>query len=265
MRQRTLKPGFFTNEDLCAMEPMARLLFAGLLLIADRAGRFEDRPARIRATIFPYDTGVDTEKILSEIESRGFIRRYIVDGVRYGVIPKFEQHQHPHPKEPASVIPPPGKSNGESMKGNCETLSRPSFPSVPSGSSVPSESGSTDLATYVEPPIALPPGAGAYEVIDEANAYYAMKRGGPSRFIHELAPASREYSREVFLSGWRRFVDSKAGKPACAPSDFAANVKFWCEPFDGPILSENNRKAFTAIEQGVAAVFDRPSRAKEIR
>ena len=136
MRQRTLKPGFFKNEDLCAMPLLERLLFAGLLLVADRAGRFEDRPARIRAEVFPYEPAVDMESALAALESHGFIRRYTVSNVRYGLIPKFVEHQHPHPKEPASVIPPPGKSNGEDVKGNGEVLSRRAFPSVPS---VPSD------------------------------------------------------------------------------------------------------------------------------
>ena len=37
----------------CSMS--ARLLFVGLWTIADRNGRLEDRPKRIRAELFPYD------------------------------------------------------------------------------------------------------------------------------------------------------------------------------------------------------------------
>ena len=42
-RARLLKPGFFTNEDLCELPAFGRLLFAGLWTIADREGRLEDR------------------------------------------------------------------------------------------------------------------------------------------------------------------------------------------------------------------------------
>lgn len=142
MRQRTLKPGFFKNEDLSSMPPLERLLFAGLLLVADRAGRFEDRPARIRAEVLPYEEGIDADAMIEHLAQCGFVVRYEVDGKRYGMIPTFDLHQHPHPKEPASVIPPPVKGNGETMKGRGETLSgnerdmpRRAGSSFPSGSS----------------------------------------------------------------------------------------------------------------------------------
>lgn len=46
---RNIKPGFFTNDVLAACDQLARLLFAGLWTVADRAGRLEDRPKRIKA------------------------------------------------------------------------------------------------------------------------------------------------------------------------------------------------------------------------
>src|SRR5262245_4448792 len=54
-RARLLKPGFFTNEDLVELPPAARLLFAGLWTLADREGRLEDRPKRIKLAVLPYD------------------------------------------------------------------------------------------------------------------------------------------------------------------------------------------------------------------
>jgi len=35
---------------------LARLLYPGLWMLADREGRLEDRPLRIKAEILPYDT-----------------------------------------------------------------------------------------------------------------------------------------------------------------------------------------------------------------
>ena len=54
-RSRNIKPGFFLNDDLAECEPLARLLFAGLWCIADREGRLEDRPKRIKIEVLPYD------------------------------------------------------------------------------------------------------------------------------------------------------------------------------------------------------------------
>jgi hypothetical protein len=54
-RARNIKPGFFLNDELAECEPLARLLFAGLWCIADREGRLEDKPKRIKVEILPYD------------------------------------------------------------------------------------------------------------------------------------------------------------------------------------------------------------------
>ena len=55
MRIRALKPGSFLNEQLCSLSSFHRLLYAGLWLCADRQGRLQDRPKRLKAEIFPYD------------------------------------------------------------------------------------------------------------------------------------------------------------------------------------------------------------------
>lgn len=107
-RTRLIKPGFFENEDLASLPCEARLLFAGLWTIADRSGRLEDRPARIRAKIFPYDT-FDVNALLDALSDKGFVMRYTVKGERFLSVLKFAAHQHPHVKEPASTIPAPDK------------------------------------------------------------------------------------------------------------------------------------------------------------
>lgn len=104
-RARDLDPGFFTNEDLGECSPHARLLFAGLWCWADRRGRLEDRPKRLRAEILPYDAGVDGEALISELTARGFLERYEVNGMRVIQILNFERFQDPHPKETESVLP----------------------------------------------------------------------------------------------------------------------------------------------------------------
>lgn len=105
-RKRDIKPGFFKNEELGEVEPLARLLFAGLWCWADKAGRFEDRPKKLKADILPYDN-CDGEQLMQQLADHGFVLRYEVDGVRYGQIVNWEKHQCPHPKEADSEIPSP--------------------------------------------------------------------------------------------------------------------------------------------------------------
>ena len=105
-RLRTLKPSFFANEELATLPFSGRLLFAGLWTIADRRGRLEDRPTRIKAQIYPYDD-VATDELLDGLAQMGFIQRYDVEGLHYIQVVNFEKHQNPHLREAESTIPPP--------------------------------------------------------------------------------------------------------------------------------------------------------------
>lgn len=107
-RSRNIKPGFFRNEDLLEMPISYRLLFIGLWTIADRAGRLEDRPKRIKIEVFPADD-VDVDDGLLELEKAGLIVRYMADESRFIAIPSWGKHQNPHHREARSTIPPPGK------------------------------------------------------------------------------------------------------------------------------------------------------------
>lgn len=112
-RARNIKPGTFKNEVLGVADPIYTLLFQGLWLLADREGRLEDRPLRIKAEIFPYRDGLDTNAMLNWLHKNGFIRRYVVDGVGFIAVLEFKKHQNPHKNEPESTIPAPGHDNAE--------------------------------------------------------------------------------------------------------------------------------------------------------
>ncbi len=105
-RTRSIKPGFFTNEELGSLPPLARLLFAGLWCHADREGRLEDRPKRLKANILPYDD-IDPDDALQSLADKGFIFRYEANGARYIQVLAFKKHQNPHVHEQASTVPAP--------------------------------------------------------------------------------------------------------------------------------------------------------------
>lgn len=114
-----LNPGFFQNEVLIELDPLTRLLFAGLWTIADREGRLEDRPKRIKLAILPADD-YNVDAGLTELHTHGFIERYDADGVKCIQINKFTAHQKPHPREASSVLPTQGlpKANLGAPKAN---------------------------------------------------------------------------------------------------------------------------------------------------
>ena len=120
-RSRNIKPGFFLNDELAECDPLARLLFAGLWCIADREGRLEDRPKRIKAEVLPYDD-CDIDQLLNQLAEHGFIIRYEIAGNRYIQVTNFSKHQNPHVREAASNIPPPPTHEGASEKHHTSTV-----------------------------------------------------------------------------------------------------------------------------------------------
>jgi len=103
-RARNIKPGFYKNEQLAECSVWARYIFPGLWMLADREGRLEDRPRRIKAELLPFDSS-EIEPLLQELHGAGLILRYEHGQDRYIQVVKFLEHQHPHQKEPPSTIP----------------------------------------------------------------------------------------------------------------------------------------------------------------
>lgn len=104
MRARDIKPGFFKNDQLAECSMAARLLFPGLWMIADKEGRLENRPKKIKGEIFPFDD-VDVASLLDELKIAGLIRFYEVNGRHLIWIPQFKRHQSPHKNEKCSELP----------------------------------------------------------------------------------------------------------------------------------------------------------------
>ena len=104
-RARNIKPSLFKNEFLGTADPLLTILFTGLWCLADKEGRLEDRPLRIKAEVFPYREGIDINGYLTELERLGFIRRYSAEDKRVVEVLNFIKHQNPHHTERASELP----------------------------------------------------------------------------------------------------------------------------------------------------------------
>ena len=103
-RKRSLSPEFFTDDDVADLDPLKRLLFAGMWCHCDKAGRMKDKPRSIKAKVLPFDD-LDVDAALDELHEQGFIIRYQVDGGRYIQIRTWHKHQNPHHTERDSDIP----------------------------------------------------------------------------------------------------------------------------------------------------------------
>lgn len=104
-RARNIKPAFFKNELLGTEDPILSLLFISLWTLADRKGRLEDRPLRIKAETFPYRELSDFNGYLTKLEQLGFIERYKVGEIAVIQILNFIKHQTPHNTEKDSELP----------------------------------------------------------------------------------------------------------------------------------------------------------------
>ena len=257
-RTRNLKPAFFKNEDLAECDPVVRLLFAGLWTLADREGRLEYRPKRIRAELFPYDA-FDVAGMLDQLAARGFIRLYEVDGQKYLEIPTFLTHQHPHPSEKTSCPQPPEVATA--VKNNCKSVTsrensrqvseeqgtKPSLYLVPSTSHLaPSESQSrpADAGRSATADAICWDSSEGWQGITDSDRE-AWRTAYPACDIdQELARADqwlRGNPTKAKRKAWRRFVTgwlsrtqdrggSKNGQAAAPPPKAAR--RFWRSEFD---------------------------------
>lgn len=104
-RSRNIKPSIMDNEELAELEPITRLLFIYLWMLADREGRLEDRPKRIAAQALAYDRTADVGAMLDRLQALGFITRYTANGIACIQITGFSKHQTPHGTEKDSALP----------------------------------------------------------------------------------------------------------------------------------------------------------------
>ncbi len=102
-RIRTIKPEFFTSEDICNLSPLARLLYIALWCEADKEGRLTWKPRTFKLRYFPSDNCA-IDELAGELVGSGMVVLY-GDGLAY--IPGFTIHQHVNPRESSSNLPAP--------------------------------------------------------------------------------------------------------------------------------------------------------------
>lgn len=100
-RIRTIKPEFFTSEDIVSISPLARLLYIALWCEADREGRLTWKPATFKLRYLPGDN-TDIHALCGEIVSQRLVVLY---GDGLACIPSFLAHQHINPRESVSKLP----------------------------------------------------------------------------------------------------------------------------------------------------------------
>lgn len=115
-RIRTIKPEFWTSEQVMECSPNARLAFIGIWNFCDDAGRMPASAKQIKALVFPSDdfTSANVRGMLDELERNGLVRLYVVDGKEFLAVTgwhhqKIDRPQKPKTPEPPDHEPPPAR------------------------------------------------------------------------------------------------------------------------------------------------------------
>lgn len=118
-RIRTIKPEFFDDEEIGRLSDKAQIVFIGLWTQADRDGRLEDRPERLRTRLRSYDPECNMETTLTELADCHFIVRYQHEGRRLIQIRTFQKHQVINQREAEGVLPGHGQKQVHARACTC--------------------------------------------------------------------------------------------------------------------------------------------------
>lgn len=104
-RIRTIKPTFWTDEDMAEISESACLLAIGLLNYADDEGYFNANPKLIKAAVFPIrETSSSIPVLLQELSNCGYISLFSAqNGKHFGLINNFTKHQVVNKKTPSKI------------------------------------------------------------------------------------------------------------------------------------------------------------------
>lgn len=140
-RARTVKPEFFTSEDVLALPIPARLTFVGLLLYVDDFGNGSAHPGLVRADVYPLDDDMTVEVVedhLLLLADRGMVTFYEVAGRQLLRITNWEKHQRVDRPSRSNIPADPGREDpanegGEGGEGERERQAPESVEEAVSG------------------------------------------------------------------------------------------------------------------------------------
>lgn len=136
-RIRTIKPEFWTAEQIMELSPMARLLFIGMWNFCDDKGVHPVAFKTLKAEVFPADDllSSDVERMVGELISNGLLAEFEADGRRWWhvtgwhhqVINRPSRSRYPEPPRSAPLPSAAGQDgyddaeNASLGDGSCTT------------------------------------------------------------------------------------------------------------------------------------------------
>ena len=111
-RIRSIKPDFWTSEQVMECSPITRLMFIGMWNFADDHGRLPYSPKTIKAQIFPADDidAANVRRMIDELSTNDLVRLYTVDDKEFLLITGWK-HQKIDKRQPAKYPDPPNEQS----------------------------------------------------------------------------------------------------------------------------------------------------------
>jgi hypothetical protein len=197
--------------------------------------------------VLPWDE-IDFESVLTELVSRGFLKKYVVEAKSYGWIPTFKDHQAINNKESKSVLPPYSPDTDASFT----RLSRVTNATCVEGKgregrehiSVREALCAVFAKTYKEPEDRFPAEANFYKDIDhqaelitqvhkaevavrQIKAYVQYCKTKDRKVIG----SAYKLAETILSSDWVKLLNPDARGPDNPFADAEANKKLWKEEY----------------------------------
>ena len=134
-RIRSIKPEFWTSEQVVSCTLTARLLFIGIWTFCDDNGIHPASVTRLKLQIFPADSisTTDLQGLINELVHAGLLTEYQAGNDRYWQVTGWSKHQridkptyrHPAPSEEKQIV------GVNSPNPNSGTECKPVIPDIP--------------------------------------------------------------------------------------------------------------------------------------
>ena len=202
-RIRSIKPEFWADEKLSPLDPITRLVFLGLISMADDAGRLVDNVKQIDALVFP-ETSDSARESLATLSRIGRIQRGKThSGQSIIQIANWSKHQRvDHPNMLAALPEIVATSEVTEIREGLANDSREIPESLASGSRLDLRSTTNDLRPTTNdqgPAITSPPTSAA---ADPVGLWNTITLGTPLPKAKLITKRQRLIARRLKEPGW---------------------------------------------------------------
>ena len=196
MPNRIIKESICTSESLDGLSWFEEVFFFRLIVNCDDYGRFDARPAVLKARLFPLKDRItlkDVSSALTKLADIGIVRLYECDSKPYLYLPTWEVHQTIRAKKSKYPAPDLSESTSEII---CKQL-QANVSVIQSNPNPKEKTPSGSKRKSFDPP-----------TVDEVREYCEGKKNGidPEAFVDYYAARGWKYGPGHPVVDWKAAV-----------------------------------------------------------